>query len=73
MSATNPVKSSAVILYDFNKESDVFGFASCPPFSSISFNLVRVPYDIEKEIKYLEESDMPNKEIIIQSLKTANH
>lgn len=41
--------------------------------SSISFNLVRVPYDIEKEIKYLEESDMPNKEFIIQSLKTANH
>lgn len=41
--------------------------------SSISFNLVRVPYDIEKEIKYLQESDMPNKEIIIQSLKTANH
>lgn len=41
--------------------------------SSISFNLVRVPYDIEKEIKYLEESDMPNKEIIIQSLKVANH
>lgn len=41
--------------------------------SSISFNLVRIPYDIEKEIKYLEESDMPNKEIIIQSLKTANH
>ena len=41
--------------------------------SSISFTLVRVPYDIEKEIKYLEESDMPNKEIIIQSLKTANH
>lgn len=41
--------------------------------SSISFNLVRLPYDIEKEIKYLEESDMPNKEIIIQSLKTANH
>lgn len=41
--------------------------------SSISFNLVRLPYDIEKEIKYLEESDMPNKEIIIQSLRTANH
>ena len=41
--------------------------------STISFTLVRVPYDIEKEIKYLEESDMPNKEIIIQSLKTANH
>lgn len=41
--------------------------------STISFTLVRVPYDIEKEIKYLEYSDMPNKEIIIQSLKTANH
>lgn len=41
--------------------------------STISFTLVRVPYDIEKEIKYLEDSDMPNKEIIIQSLKTANH
>jgi len=41
--------------------------------SSISFNLVRLPYDIEQEIKYLEESDMPNKEIIIQSLRTANH
>ena len=26
--------------------------------SSISFNLVRIPYDIEKEIKYLEESDI---------------
>ena len=41
--------------------------------SSISFTLVRLPYDIEKEIKYLEESDMPNKEIIMKSLKTANH
>ena len=41
--------------------------------SSISFNLVRLPYDIEKEIKYLEESDMPNKEVIIESLRTANH
>ena len=41
--------------------------------SSISFNFVRIPYDIEKEIKYLEESDMPNKEVIIKSLRTANH
>lgn len=41
--------------------------------SAISFTLVRLPYDIEKEIAYLEESDMPNKEIIIASLKTANH
>ena len=39
----------------------------------ISFSLVRLPYDISKEIKYLEESDMPNKDIIIKSLQTANH
>ena len=41
--------------------------------SSISFTLVRIPYDIKKEIKYLEQSDMPNKDIIIKSLQTANH
>lgn len=41
--------------------------------SSISFTLVRLPYNIEKEIEYLNESDMPNKEIIIKSLQTANH
>ena len=41
--------------------------------SSLSFTLVRLPYDIEKEIKFLEESDMPNKDIIIKSLRTANH
>lgn len=41
--------------------------------SSISFSLVRVPYDIDKEIKFLNDSDMPNKEIIIKSLRTADH
>lgn len=41
--------------------------------SSISFTLVRVPYDINKEIEYLEASNMPNKEVIIKTLKTANH
>lgn len=41
--------------------------------SSICFTLVRIPYDIGKEIEFLKNSDMPNKEIIIQSLKTANH
>ena len=41
--------------------------------SSISFTLVRLPYDIEKEIDYLDDSDMPNKDIIIKSLRTANH
>ena len=41
--------------------------------SSISFTLVRLPYSIEKELEYLKESDMPNKEIIMKSLITANH
>lgn len=39
----------------------------------ISFTLVRVPYDIKQEIKYLQDSNMPNKDIIIKSLLTANH
>lgn len=41
--------------------------------SSVSFTLVRIPYDIEKEILCLEDSNMPNKEIIIKSLRTASH
>ena len=41
--------------------------------SSLAFSLVRLPYDIEKEVKYLEESDMPNKDVIIKTLRTANH
>ena len=39
--------------------------------SSISFQLVRVPYDIEKEIKDLQASDMPNKQETIRSLISA--
>lgn len=35
---------------------------------SISFNLVRVPYDIQKEIDDLKASNMPNKDMIIRSL-----
>lgn len=49
------------------------GELDCKKLSSISFTLVRLPYDIDKEIAYLKESDMPNKEIIMKSLKTANH
>lgn len=37
----------------------------------ISFNLVRIPYNIQKELDDLESSDMPNKEMIIRSLKGA--
>ena len=40
--------------------------------STFSINLVRVPFDIEKEIEYLENSDMPGKDKIIKSLRTAS-
>ena len=39
--------------------------------SGISINLVRVPYDIEKEIENLRKSDMPGKEDAIKMLLTA--
>lgn len=40
--------------------------------SAFSINLVRLPYDVEKEIAYLEKSDMPGKYNIIASLRTAS-
>lgn len=40
---------------------------------SFNITLVRIPYSIDAEIKALENSDMPNKEMIIKSLKTAIH
>ena len=39
--------------------------------SSISINLVRVPYDIEAEIANVQASDIPSKEKITKNLKTA--
>ena len=39
--------------------------------SSISFQFVRVPYNIEKELEDIKASDMPNKEMIYRSLKGA--
>lgn len=41
--------------------------------STLSITLVRVPYDIEAEIKDLEASNMPNRELIIKNLRTAIH
>ncbi len=48
------------------------GIYNSKDLASFSVNLVRVPYDLEKEIAYLNASDMPGKERIINSLKTAN-
>ena len=41
--------------------------------SSISFTLVRLPYDIEKEVEFLKNSDMPDKENTISKLRTATY
>ncbi|MCL2341675.1 MAG: metallophosphatase family protein [Firmicutes bacterium] len=41
--------------------------------SSISFNLVRLPYDVEKEVNFLNMSDIPNKENTISKLRTATY
>lgn len=41
--------------------------------SSFSITVVRLPYDFEKEIEYLENSDMPNKNKVISSLRTASN
>jgi len=39
--------------------------------SGVSFQFVRVPYDIEKEVTYLRNSTIFNKEQMIQNLTTA--
>ena len=47
------------------------GMYQSTELSSIAFNIIRVPYNIEKEIYDLENSDMPNKDISIRALKGA--
>ena len=66
---------------DINDESNKFstlasyiiieGDYNSTLLSSISFNLVRVPYNVDKEIEYLKNSTIPNKEMIMRSLKGA--
>ena len=38
---------------------------------NISFQIVRLKYDFEQEIKDLENSDMPTKELVINNLRTS--
>lgn len=47
------------------------GYYGKTDLDSISFNSVRVPYDIDKEVADLKNSDMPNKEVIIRTLTSA--
>lgn len=37
---------------------------------SLSFQFIKCPYDIQKEVRDIEESDMPNKEAAISGLTT---
>lgn len=41
--------------------------------AGISFNLVRIPYPIEREVDDLKKSDMSTKELIIKNLRTATY
>lgn len=66
---------------DVNEQSNKFstlasyiiieGNYNSKELSSISFNLVRVPYDIEKELNDIKNSDIPNKKMIMRSLQGA--
>jgi len=49
----------------------VEGYYDSKELNSISFNLVRVPYNIEKEIETIKASNIANKEMHIRSLKGA--
>ncbi len=42
-------------------------------FGPLSYTFLRIPYDIATEVGFLEASNMPNKDFIIRSLKTAMH
>ena len=41
--------------------------------SSISFNLIRLPYDIEEEVALLEKSSLPSKDKLIAELRSATN
>lgn len=41
--------------------------------SEISFNLIRIPYNIEKEVEYLKNSNIVNANNVIHNLRTATY
>lgn len=47
------------------------GTLNSKEFSSYSINLVRLPYDLQKEIDRLEKSDIPDKDILLKNLSKA--
>lgn len=66
---------------DINDESNKFstlasyiiieGEYNNKELGSISFQFVRIPYDMSKELEDIKASDMPNKEMVYRSLKGA--
>ena len=75
-----PIEMSNNDIYDeTNKFSTVAsyvileGILNAKELSSFSITLVRLPYDIEKEVKLLEASDLPSKERLIKELRSATN
>ncbi len=68
---------------DFNDKTNKFstvasyiileGFLNSKELSSISFNLVRLPYNIKEEISLLEKSSLPSKDKVIFELRSATN
>ena len=68
---------------DINDESNKFstvasyiileGNLNSQDFGPLSINLVRLPYDIEKEVRLLEASNLPSKDILIKELRSATN
>jgi len=49
------------------------GILNSKDLDVINLNLVRIPYDIEKEISLLESSNFPSKDRVIKELRSANN
>lgn len=47
------------------------GYYGKTELDTISFNSIRIPYNIKKEVEDLQKSNMPNKEVIIRTLTSA--
>lgn len=47
------------------------GYYGKKELDTISFNSIRIPYNIKKEVEDLQKSNMPNKESIIRALTSA--
>ena len=68
---------------DFNDETNKFstvasyilleGALNSKTLSPISLTLMRIPYDLEKEIDLLKKSSLPSRDRVIQELRSATN